>query len=157
VQVSLHNVVALAVEVFEVPCQENAAALARCFGLGNECLAAWFALGVLLKLLSEVAVLRRKQPSLRKQFVLVWEPLQHLFEVAREVVFPREGIHAWEVVYSLVGLHLVQPLDSDSRIAPVQVPLLAFILRLVVNQPHLKQLRAYVLHHVVLGLTDVDH
>lgn len=135
-QVSLHYVVALAIEVFKVSRQENAAALAGCFGLGNECLAACFALGVLLKLLSEVSVLRRQQPGLREEFVLVWEPLEHLFEVAREVVLPREGVHAREVVDSLIGLHLVKPLDSDSRVAPIQVPLLALLLRLVVNEPH---------------------
>lgn len=67
--------------VLEPPDQENAAALAQMHGLHDEYLVALFRLGV-GELVFEVVHLRRQDPSLREEVVVVFVELLHAHEVS---------------------------------------------------------------------------
>lgn len=74
------------------------------------------------------------------------------------MVFPRQSIHSWEVINPLVGLHLVQAVDSClTSVLPIDVTLFAFVLAVVGRQAHFELPLAHETHHVVLGLADVEY
>lgn len=116
VEITLHDVMPVKIEVFKSSGQENTPALARRFRLRNESSSAF---RLVFELLAEVSPFSGQEPGLRVEFVLLGKALEHLVQVAGQMVFPCQCKHAWEVINSLVGLHLVKAVDSNAVVAPV--------------------------------------
>ena len=119
-QVSLHNVVIVGVQILDVPCQEYSPALTRCLRLHDESL--FLVFGETLKLLAKFAELTRQQPCLRKEVVLVGKLFLHSLHISSEQVFPAQNVHAGKVIYSLIRLHPIQSVALDGSIRPKYVP-----------------------------------
>ena len=85
----------------------------------------------------------------------------HAHQVAGEVIFTRQGIHAREMVDSLVRLHAVELVNLHGAIGPHDVPLITGNVRLVavrsVAQAHFEDCTRHIPHYMVLGLRNVQH
>ena len=142
------------VKVLNVPRQKNPTALARSFRFGNERFSAF----VCFELLPEVTRLSGQEPCLREKLIFIRESFRHACQVPSEVVFPRQSIHAWEVIDPLVGLHIIQAVDSClPTVLPIDVTLSAFVWAIVGRQAHFELPFAHETHHVVLGLAHVEY
>lgn len=115
-----------------MPRQKDSLTLTGCLRFTDECLAARLPLSILFELFAEIAILCWEEPSLRKEPILIREFFLHLVEVACQVIFPRKSVHSRKMIYSLEGLHLVQPINSATVICPEQIPLL-FVIRLLLE------------------------
>ena len=92
VQVPLHDVVLVRVEVREISSEENASSLSSSFWLRDEGLAIQFPLLILRliwKLLLEFAELCWQKPCLREKLVVFWVVLQHSLQISSKVVLAR--------------------------------------------------------------------
>ena len=75
-QVSLHDVMILWIEIFEVSSNENTSTLTRGFRLGNKSFAVLlllFLFGLIAELLFEVSKLCWQEPCLREELILFWK------------------------------------------------------------------------------------
>ena len=119
-QVSLHNVVLIRVEIFQASSQEDATTLRSRLWLGDKGLTVGLPTLFCLipELFLEFTKLRRQKPCLWEEFVFFGVYIRHSLKVSREVVFSSQCVHAWKVIDALVGLHSVEFVNLHSAIGP---------------------------------------
>ena len=162
-EISLDYVVLIWIKVFQVPRQENTSTLRCSFGLGDESLAIGFPslFGLISELLLKFTKLCWQQPGLWKELVLFWKNSRHSLQISRQVVFTREGIHAGEVIDSLVGFHSIQFVDLHCSIRPEKVPLVVWVLIVShvgrATQSHFELIFGNIAHNVILCLRDIQN
>ena len=160
-EISLDYVVLIWIEVFQAPRQENTATLCCGLGLGDESLAIGFPslFGLISELLLKFTKLCWQQPGLWEKLVLFWKNSRHSLQISRQVIFTREGIHAREVIDSLVGLHSIQFVNLHCSVGPEKVPLVmrVLIVRHVGRsaQSHFELIFGNIAHNVILCLRDI--
>ena len=91
VEVPLHHVVLIRIEVLEVARQEDAAALSSRFWLRYESLAANLPSfpRLIAELLLEFAKFCWQEPRLREKLVVLWVQLLHALQVSSQMIFAR--------------------------------------------------------------------
>ena len=102
--------------------QKNAFTLATGLGLNYECLRL-----SLVELLFKAFHVGGQVPSLRKEHIVLWEVLGHRHEVLSEQVLPCQRIDTWEVICSLVSMHLDQKCRHGRAVDKPDVPVIIFI------------------------------
>jgi hypothetical protein len=105
-----------------VPSQEYPFSLATCFRLYDESLSF-----LIIELYFKVFAVLGQEPCLGEEVILAGNYLLHAHEVLRKQVLPCETVHPWEVVGSLVVLHLHEEVGRDWPVQPPNVPVLLLI------------------------------
>ena len=78
----------------------------------------WLTRFLVDELISEICTLLRYQPCLRKKFVIVRESSLHFHKVSSQVILSCYYVHAWKLIYLLIGLHFGQIISCYSQIMP---------------------------------------
>ena len=146
-QVSLRHVVFPGLVPIEIASQENSFSLAAGLWLDDKCLC----LSV-IKLLLEGLYVSWQKPGLWEEVVRLREVFLHGYQIFGKQVLPRESVHSWEVVCTLVTLHLDQK-SRDSR--PIYEPNVPVFL-LIYACPQVARLRDLV-NQLILSVCDVEH
>ena len=77
---------------------------------------------LLLELTLEVGHVAWQYPSLWKEIKFFGECSFHAHQVSREVIFLSYRVHAWEMVYFLIRIHLSQEVCRYRQVMPGDVP-----------------------------------
>ncbi len=121
------------------------------------------------ELIPEVYLLRRQQPRLGEEAVLLRKLPLHLHKVPRQEVLPADYVHAWKVVHFLEGLHFSHEVGADGQVMPGNVPELAqfatalpfvdcsFMIFFKFLQFEVVNSLSCFLHDVVLCAVDIYH
>ena len=130
VEIPLHHVVLIRIEVLEVARQEDATALCSRFWLRYESLAANLPslLSLIAELLLKFAKFCWQEPGLREKLVVLWVQLLHALQVASQMVFARKCVHTRKVIDTLIWFHSVQFVNLDAAVGPENVPLVIWVL-----------------------------
>jgi len=83
----------------------------------------WLLLLIICDLILELIHFIRKEPCLRKEFVVFWELPLHLLQISSQIVFASDLEHAWEMIDPLMRLNFLEKLQSRCNIGPCQVPI----------------------------------
>ena len=124
VSLSYHLITLLDVNILKLPSQVYASSLTHVHRFNYKRLV----ILLFVELRAEVSHLVGQYPRLREEIVLASEYLVHPHQVATQIILPGQGVHAWIVVDSLVGLQALELLWSDSsRVAPIYIPVCVLI------------------------------
>jgi len=126
---------------------ENSLPLRESFRLDNEVRA-----GIVLLEGLEIFKLVGKQPGLGEKFVVRIELLLHLVEVPGQIIFSRNLVHSWEVIYFLKWLHLFPLLQTGSYVGPDDVPFDICVPGIAAAQLPAEHLLSDFLNDVVLSV-----
>ena len=82
-----------------------------------------------VELLLEALGVRWQYPSLREEIIIFWHCFLHHVEIPRQQVLPCKVLNRWQMVSSLVPLHLVDKCWQNGPINPPNVPVLLLVIR----------------------------
>ena len=108
-EIPLNYVVLVWIKILQVSRQKDSSALRCRLRLRYKRLSIWFPalLSLIPELLLEFSELCWQKPCLWEEFVVLGVHICHSLQVPRQMVLASQGVHAGEVVDSLVGFHSV--------------------------------------------------
>ena len=55
-----------------------------------------------------------QDPSFREKDILFWESLPHFVKMPRQIAFPMDIVHAWEMIHFLVNFQISHFFDMEA-------------------------------------------
>ena len=125
-KIALSNILVtlLEVHILKSSDQVDAFTLAKMDRLYYECLVVL----LFVELRSEVIHFLRQDPCLWKEVIIIWEGLAHPHQISTKIILPCQLIHAWIMIYSLMGHKLSKLFGCCPLcIIPIYVPISSLV------------------------------